>query len=295
MIKDFVLENKTTGEKLSFRNDTLKDEYILASYEISPVEAEFYTTAYIDMVGNHVDSTFLSERDIYIKGAIYAENKDIMDRKKRKIKAFFNPQDEILLKTGGYVLTFQPSKTILEETDPLKRDDKTYLFHLYGIAHYPLWKKTEDTVTTYTGALGVPIFPMIIPEDTGMVFGFVERLGVNTLSNIGDVPVGFIARIEAADGDVTNPKIVNTKTGEFIEVRINMTIGDMLTVSTVSGNKYVTLKRGTSETDVFRLVTLESTMSMKLDLGVSTVQITASGNSSNISASVSYSPAWLDI
>ena len=101
--------------------------------------------------------------------------------------------------------------------------------------------------------------------------------------------------MQASLGKVSNPKIIDNKTGEFIEVVVDLDVGDSLIVSTVSGNKYVTLIRDGSEIDMLKAVTKQSTMSLMLHVGSNDFTVTAASNPTNLESVLTFSPLWVEI
>lgn len=289
-----TFEKPETGEKLEFSSDFDAD-YILAHKDFGDVDGKFRTTQFIDLIGSHIDSTALEERDIYIKGAILADEPEIMLEKRKKINAFFNPQFDIRMIYKEYVMVFRPTKTLVDDSNWRNITDRFFLFHIYGIAHYPLWKLLKNTVIQESRIRGGFHFKLIIPKNKGITFGYNPAITPSNIPNLGDVEVGFILIIEAKRGEVTNPKIINNRSGEEIEVNITMAMGDIIEISTESGNKYAKLIRDNVETDIFSFITVKSRMSMKIEIGTNDFSITASGNSSNMKSTIKYSPAWLEV
>ena len=283
-----------TGEKLEFSNKFDK-EYILAHKEIDPIDGKFTTTQFIDRIGYNVDSVSLEDRGIYIRGAILAENPEIMLELRRKAKNFFSPQYEIKMIYGKYSMIFRPNKTLQEDKDWRKTTNRFYLFHIYGTAHYPLWKLAKNSVVENSKSKGGFHFPLIIPKNKGITFGYKPAIVPNHMPNLGDVPVGFVWKVIAKYGDVTNPKIVDNRTNEQIEVNIALAIGDIIEISTESGNKYAKLIRGDVETDIFDLITTKSRMSLQLQVGMNNFSVTAAGNSANMEIYIKYSPGYLEV
>lgn len=289
-----TFEKIETGEQLVF-SDKFDEEYILAHIDFGTVNGKFNSTQFIDLVGSNIDSTALEERDVYIKGCILADTPEEMFEKKRKLKSFFNPQFDIKSIYNKHSLVFRPTKTVKDDSDWRKKTDRFYLFHIYGIAHYPLWRLLKGTIIQESKTRGGFIFPLVIPKNKGITFGYNPAIAPHNIPNFGDVAVGFKLKIKAEYGEVTNPKIINNKTDEEIEVNISMASGDIVEISTENGNKYAKLIRNDVETDIFDLITLKSRMSMRMGIGINSFSITAAGNSANMTISIEYSPGYLEV
>ncbi len=82
-----------------------------------------------------------------------------------------------------------------------------------------------------TGLFG---FEWALPndEDGGISFGYGE-FGVDTIyENVGDYAVGFNAEIRSTGGSITNPRLRNTVTGEFISLNVEVPFGSTLVINT---------------------------------------------------------------
>lgn len=286
-------KNMTTGQTLTL--GTVGSEYVLAHKDFGTVEGKNNTTPYINLIGSDVNSTTLAERDISFIGFIKTESKAVMEERKRALKKMFNPQDFITAYFKDYALIFKPTQTVKDSTDPKENTDRYYRFSITGIAYDPLWRLKKSDVVRESATIAVPLFPLVIPAGKGFAFGYIPAVSVNNVLNEGDVEVGFVLRMTATGGTVNNPKIIDNKTGDFIEVAIEMTKDDVVELSTENGKKYAKLIRGEAETDIFKNVTTASTMSLKLHKGINDITITSAGNSSNMTSIITFSPQWLEV
>ena len=289
-----IFENMTTGQELILGSPN-KSEYILAHKDFGTVQGSSATTPYINLIGSHVDSTSLMERDVNFVGVIRTTNKQEMLERKRKLKSFFNPQDFIKAYYGEYVLIFKPTQTVKDSTKPKENLDTYYRFSISGTAYDPLWRLKKSNVVYEAKIRALPLFPMNIPKNKGIAFGYIPAVSVNNVQNAGDVEVGFVLKMTAEEGEVTNPKLTDNNTGKFIEVVIQMLKGDVLMISTENGNKYAKLIREGEEVDIFKNVTAASTMSMKLQKGINDLTISAAENESNLASTITFSPQWLEV
>ena len=85
-------------------------------------------------------------------------------------------------------------------------------------------------------------------------------------TNGGDAPCTWTLEVEAS-GEVVNPILTKTKTGEFVRVNITLTEGQKLLVSTDQDEMLVTLVDADGkQTDAFSYLDVDST-SFYLDVG----------------------------
>lgn len=146
-----------------------------------------------------------------------------------------------------------------------------------AIAEYPL----QVGIYTTSGASydDVTIYPMIrystYTDDSWqaynygeLVFGAIDTLTSVEVVNAGSVTTGLTFELYASNS-ISNPKILNYETGEYISLDFDMEAGDLITISTGQGNKTVTLLRDGVETNIFNYLS-EGITWLQLDMGGST-------------------------
>lgn len=110
------------------------------------------------------------------------------------------------------------------------------------------------------------------------------------LLNDGDVPTGVQIRFKAARGPVTNPKITNTMTGEFVRVRVAMEQGDELVIDTDEHHQIIelngvnTYQKIDRHSDPFQLV-----------VGDNYLVYDADSNYTNMDVYLYYRPKYLGV
>jgi len=287
------LENNTTNKTLSFgQGDT---PYAINQLDIGVVSGEHNTTKYINLNGSYVNKTSLGVRDVTLTGWIFATSDAQMKERKEFLNKFFNPRQEISIYYNEYALIVRPDASIKYSTE--KYENRTVLCKWIAqcTAFNPLWRLKHAKVYREARTVGVPIFPLIIPEQRGFSFGYMPATSVTNVPNFGDVDAGFVLRFIAEEGQVINPKIVDNKTQKYIEIIVDMNIGDIVEISTMPGDKYAKLIKGQSEIDIFKSVTKQSSMDMALSVGVNDLTINAVENAVNLATSISFSPEWLEV
>ena len=101
-------------------------------------------------------------------------------------------------------------------------------------------------------------FPFSSTEEPQLVFGYFSNDVGITVENQGDVECGLTIELYARS-PVTNPKIYNYITQEFIGLNYSMETADLITIDTRKGEKTVTLLRDGVETNIFNYVMKNST------------------------------------
>lgn len=97
------------------------------------------------------------------------------------------------------------------------------------------------------------------------IMGEVDTLATVSIPNDGSVVAGLTFELYAKKA-VSNPKIIDYLTAEYMEININMQMGDLVTITTEQGNKTVTLLRDGVRTNIFNLLSKNSTW-LQLDIG----------------------------
>lgn len=110
------------------------------------------------------------------------------------------------------------------------------------------------------------------------------------LLNDGDVPTGVQMRFKAARGPVTNPKITNTMTGEFVRVRVAMEQGDELVIDTDEHHQIIELNGVNTYQKIDR-----HSVPFQLVVGDNYLVYDADSNYTNMDVYLYYRPKYLGV
>ena len=290
---EITLYNKTQGTSLLLSQDSF--EFVLETVDWGSVRSNSNTTRYINLLGVNVDSTYLQPRNINIVLWLVAQSPERMTEKKTFMNKFINPLQDIECVYKEYSLIIRPDSSIQYDNTDIRLNNQILCRCLIqATAYMPLWGLAQNKIVTSKDIKKLPFWPLVIPEDTGKVFGIIPEGTAYDITNTGDVDVGFIAIFEAT-GSVENPKLTNNISGKYIEVGVTLAAGDILTVSTVTGNKYAKLQSSGVETDVLKNISLQSSMNTLLVTGKNDFTLTADSGADNIKLGISYSPLWFEI
>lgn len=97
------------------------------------------------------------------------------------------------------------------------------------------------------------------------IMGEVDTLTSAAVENDGAVETGLTFELYAK-APLSDPKIIDYYTSEFLELDIDMLTGDLITITTGQGNKTVTLLRDGVRTNIFNLLSKNSTW-LQLPIG----------------------------
>lgn len=143
--------------------------------------------------------------------------------------------------------------------------------------------------TRATGKLDYP------PKARGLMLGGMT-MGYRTLhkevvlSNDGDVPTGVQIQFIATRGSVTNPKITNTGTGQFMRVKVVMQQGDILLIDTNDRHQVITL----NGVNCYQRIDRQSEP-FQLAVGDNYLEYDVDGNYTNLDVNLFYTPKYLGV
>ena len=118
----------------------------------------------------------------------------------------------------------------------------------------PYFKSAQEVVnelSTIINSFHFPFFGTTAPDN--IVFGYIQKQSNVTVKNSGEINVGMIITLYAR-GEVSNPKIFNYETGDFIGLNYTMQTADLITINTMAGEKTVTLLRNGERYNIFNNV-----------------------------------------
>ena len=124
----------------------------------------------------------------------------------------------------------------------------------------------------------------------GMTMGYRTLHKEVVLSNDGDVPTGVQIQFIATRGSVTNPKITNTDTGQFMRVKVVMQQGDVLLIDTNDRHQVITL----NGVNCYQRIDRQSEP-LQLAVGDNYLEYDADGNYTNLDVNLFYTPKYLGV
>ena len=122
----------------------------------------------------------------------------------------------------------------------------------------PFFKEAQIIVNELKNIISAFHFPFASTASPQLVMGYYSNDAGITIENTGDMECGLIIELYARSA-VTNPKIFNYITHEFIGVNYEMETADLITIDTRKGEKTATLLRDGVETNIFNYVMKNST------------------------------------
>ncbi len=133
------------------------------------------------------------------------------------------------------------------------------------------------------------------PKARGLLLGGAT-MGYRTLhkevvlANDGDVSTGVQIQFIATRGEVTNPKITSTLTGQYMRVNIVMQQGDVLLIDTNERHQVITL----NGVNCYQKIDRKSEP-FQLDVGDNYLEYDADVNYTNLDVNLFYTPKYLGV
>lgn len=124
----------------------------------------------------------------------------------------------------------------------------------------------------------------------GMTTGYRTLRKEAVLANDGDVPTGIQIQFIAARGGVTNPKITNTGTGQYMRVNVEMEKGDTLLIDTNERHQVITL----NGVNYYQHIDRKSEP-FQLEVGANYLAYDADENYTNLDVNLFYTPKYLGV
>lgn len=102
----------------------------------------------------------------------------------------------------------------------------------------PYFMDLEETIVELNNWNKLFKFPFEIPDGIGFEFGSKNESTMMEIINDTHIPYGLTITYNA-NGNVSNPKLTNTSNGEIMEIRINLTAGESIVVTTYNNEKEI--------------------------------------------------------
>ena len=251
MFFKLILENRY-GDQIDMT--TTANQYMTSKVEgLSPPPGTVSTSGYAGMDGSYLNNAFIEKRNVVI--SFEMRGVDIEKRRhqlykvvkpSRYLKIYYKTAG-IDVYTEGYVETCE-----VDNFEELTTGQVSILCpDIY-------WYSVFQEIVDYSLIRGMFTFPF--PNERNpepFVLGQYNYDRMLVIENAGD-ETGFILQIEGVSKDevaARSPTIYNADTDEYLQIKGDILNGDIITITTKTGNKTITLERGgVKENIINRLV-----------------------------------------
>ena len=213
----------------------------------------------------------------------YPENRDALNRlfkEKSKGTLIFWEADASPRKIDYYVEKFNSSGK-----DPFREHEISL------ICPDPFFYDLDSSSEEMASWVSAFTFPFASPS-TGFVFGYKDNSRIQTIQNdFAEDNIG-ITIIMSCLGAVTNPSITHIETNSSIHIghsgkTFSMIAGDVVTITTATGNKHVTLTRNGVTSEINHYLT-EDSVFIQLMRGSNSFGFDADSGVNNLTITLEY-------
>lgn len=291
MIESIVLKNTDLNRVININKSS--GEYWLDEVDFGQVEGTPQTFKFIDQIGESVYNTTLTPRQIQITGWVASWDEGTVKRLKQELNHFVNPKHLLEVSTNGLKIQFYPRTSIRYSPSYQENNEVICKFLITGFCPYPLFTDENEHVVSASYTEPRFVFPLVIPADTGMLFGVRQPSLIAEILNEGDFPVGYIIEFRAY-GTVVNPILIDIGTQQFIEITKTLESGEVVTIDTREGYRQVRGKLNNTESNYFRYRNFDSSW-LTLQQGVNSIRYNAESGLTALEVYIRFSPAYLEV
>ena len=261
VVENIVFKRVDSNEELAL-SMTDTPFYILNNVDWGVVQGTHHSYKYVNQIGVSITSTSLKERSITVTGWIIADTEEEMDERKQFLNRYFDPRYEIDVMYKNYFLRFAPDNTVKYGTSEKENNDTIVQFQIKGTCADPLFSEINGSKETIAATIATFHFPLIMSTnlyERGIVFGYRQPSLTAKVTNKGAVEVGMKIVFKAI-GELTNPRLIDVDTREFVAIEKSMVAGEEIVINTNVGEKSIQGKIGNEDySNYFMYKDLDST------------------------------------
>ena len=275
---EIILEN-AAGDQLTFSQNS---PFTVTEIQgLNPPPSTINTSQIALMDGAKFNSSKMNMRTLNVAFAIeYQAAKNRLEvfkvlKSKQWVKFYYNGQYRQVF-IEGYI-----------ESIDISYFEMKQIVTCAIICPSPYFKEAQEIVDQLRTIVSAFHFPFSSTAEPQLVFSYISNdLGI-TIDNDGDVECGMVIQLYAKAA-VSDPKIFNYITQDYIGLDIDMQVADLITIDTRQGQKSATLLRSGVETNIFNNVLQGSTW-LQLEANGSTfVYEVGTGNAADLDVSFSH-------
>lgn len=215
-----------TNEKEQSIEFSLWSDFFIDNIDgITGLKNLIYTTKGLNQDGSTYISSTIDNRNIVIQGRIIKDK----EKNTKNLLNIINPK-----LAGKLIYQDLFCKRYVEchvEEAPVITDDRRPSFQISLLCNRPYWMDWEQQKINIVVWKPVFHFPLIVPKNKGIIFGYKQPSLIKSIKNNGPITTGM--QIEFwAKGSVKNPSLFNIITREYIKVITDMEAGEKIIVDT---------------------------------------------------------------
>ena len=292
MIDSLVLTNTVTLQSVLLDKDN--SELVLDEADLGTVEGTHHSYKYVSQVGVYIDSTTLEQRVVAISGWVIGNTYDELKANKAVLNKLINPLHMVeVVVQDKYKLDFKPDFSVKYSASYEENNEVLCKFLIQGTCADPMFTTKDKQTALIASIIPKFRFPLVIPQNNGILMGLREPSLLATLNNGGDIDTGLLITFSCTS-TVTNPSLLNVDTREFIKINKTMSSGEQIIVSTGSGEKYIKGIVSGEESNYFKYMDFDSTW-LQLHTGENILKYDADDNVDGLEVLISFLPKYLEV
>lgn len=292
MIDSLVLTNTVTLQSVLLDKDN--SELVLDEADLGTVEGTHHSYKYVSQVGVYIDSTTLEQRVVAISGWVIGNTYDELKANKAVLNKLINPLHTVeVVVQDKYKLDFKPDFSVKYSASYEENNEVLCKFLIQGTCADPMFTTKDKQTALIASIIPKFRFPLVIPQNNGILMGLREPLLLATLNNGGDIDTGLLITFSCTS-TVTNPSLLNVDTREFIKINKTMSAGEQIIVSTGSGEKYIKGIVSGEVSNYFKYMDFDSTW-LQLHTGENILKYDADDNVDGLEVLISFFPKYLEV
>ncbi len=255
MFFSLILEN-AAGDQIDMT--ATANQYMTAKVEgLNPPPGTISTSGYAGMDGSYLNNAFIEKRNVVIHFEMRGVGLEARRHQLYKV-----------VKPSRYVKVYYATAGIDVFAEGYVETCEVNNFEMLTTGQISIlcpdiyWYSTESVMAYYSEILGAFTFPF--PTESNpepFVLGKYNTRNMMEIINDGD-ETGFTLVIEASSDEevaARSPTLYNADTDEYLQITGDILNGDIITVTTKTGNKTVTLDRGGVKTNIINRLVSGST------------------------------------
>lgn len=283
MVFSLILEN-AASEQIDLT--TTANLYMVSEIDgLYPPAGTISTSNYAGMNGSYLNNAFIEKRNVVIPFEMRGFDVELRRHELYRV-----------VKPSRYIKIYYSTKNIfvyaegIVETCEVENFEKLTNGQISILCPDIYWYSTETQIAEYSCVRGA--FHFVCPDnDEPFPIGAYNTQDMMTINNSGD-EVGFT--LEISGGPAKNPTIYNALTGEYMQISGDIQKGDIITITTKTGNKTVLLEREGVVTNIInRLVS--GSIWLNLKAGENKFYVRASDGLNNIKVRLIHRNAYLGV
>lgn len=256
MFFSLILENKSCDR---IDMTTTANQYMTSKIDgLSPPPGTISTSGYAGMDGSYLNNAFIEKRNVVISFEMRGFG---VEKRRHQLYKVVKPSRyiKVYYKTAG-IDVFAEGYVESCEVENFEMLTKGQISIICPDIY---WYSTVSQMAYYSQITGGFIFPF--PTESNprpFVLGKYNTQNIMEIVNDGD-ETGFTLEIEAL-ADARSPTLYNADTDEYLQITGEILAGDIITITTKTGNKTVTLDRGGVKINIInRLVSGSTWLSLR--------------------------------